>query len=440
MSETPSDFYRDFPFDDVLKCVHCGLCLDACPTYRALGVEQDSPRGRLYLMRAMWEGELAADAAVAAPLARCLDCRGCETACPSGVPYGALLEKTRGAMRRRLPPSRARKLFHDWPLQHVIGAERRLLWVSKLTRLLTRLGLLHAPGLRALLPGFLKRALAVMPRFDGRSFKAKHGDKIFAPLSEPATGRRVALFSGCVMDVAETEIHEATLFLLRAAGFEVTVPRAQTCCGALTVHAGLRAAPRRWALQNAHAFADCALEAVVVNSAGCGAQLKEYAELFHDRDAPASAVDWHAFGAKVRDLTAVLAASDLIKRNQWREDPVTVYLDYPCHLIHAQRDHAGLAPLLRALPGVTVVEPEQAATCCGAAGIYNLQQGETADAVLDAKLDDLARTCANHGDGLLLTGNPGCLFQLRHGVGKRRLPLTVLHPAVFLARRLISIV
>lgn len=439
MTETAGNPYHDVPFDDILKCVHCGLCLDACPTYRALGVEQDSPRGRLYLMRAMWEGDLPADEAVAAPLNRCLDCRACETACPSGVPYGELLEKTRGAMRRRVAPGFWQRNLRDRPLRRVTASDRRLLLISKASRLADRLGLTRTRLLRALLPKVARRALDVMPHFDGRSFKSSHGDKIYAPHTDTETVKRVALFTGCVMDVAETEIHEATLTLLRAAGCEVVIPRAQTCCGALAVHAGIRDEPRQWASRNAAAFNDPALDAVIVNSAGCGAQLKEYHALFEDRDAPESTVDWHAFAAKIRDITAFLAGSALVRANDWHTRPVTAFVDHPCHLMHAQRDHQGVVPLLKALPGVTVVEPSQAGYCCGAAGIYNLQQGETADRVLAAKLDNLEHHLQQHeGPGVLLTGNPGCLFQLRHGITQRGFPLEVLHPAVFLNRRLIG--
>ncbi|CAM2005313.1 (Fe-S)-binding protein [Acanthopleuribacter pedis] len=439
MTEPISDFYRDFPFDDILKCVHCGLCLDACPTYRALGVEQDSPRGRLYLMRAMWEGELAPDAAVAEPLNRCLDCRACETACPSGVPYGSLLEKTRAAMRREVKPNFWQRSLRDWPLRHLVAADRRLLLMSKATRLADRLGLLRAKWLRGLMPGFVRRALDVMPQFDGVSFKHQNADRIFAPLVIRNPLQRVALFTGCVMDTAETEVHKATLMLLRAAGYEVVVPRAQTCCGALTVHAGIRDKPRQWALRNAAAFADKALHAVIVNSAGCGAQLKEYSALFEDRDAPGCDLDWHAFEDKIRDVTAFLAESELVNCNEWRREPVTALVDHPCHLMHAQRDHQGVVSLLSRLPGVTLIEPSQAGYCCGAAGIFNLQQGEVADQVLAAKLDDLERSLKSQGGrAVLLTGNPGCLFQLRHGAAQRGLPLEVQHPAVFLATRLFA--
>ncbi|QTD51918.1 (Fe-S)-binding protein [Sulfidibacter corallicola] len=442
-----SDLYAGVPFEDVLQCVHCGLCLDACPTYRTLGAEQDSPRGRLYLMRGLWEGDLSADDAVTAPLSRCLDCRACETACPSGVPYGQLLEKTRGVLARHRKPGLGTRLFRDLPLDLLPAHTNRLIWFSRLMRLYRKLGLaalIARSPLSHLLPKRLVHAHRLLPNFSGRSFKKRHADKVFAPLHDRLPVRRVGLFTGCVMDVADNDIHEAVLHLLRVAGCEVVIPAGQTCCGALQVHAGTRAAPRALAKRNYAAFAEDSLSAVIVDAAGCGAQLKEYHHLFSDAPADTDpkwreGERWHRFGAMVCDILDFLAGiKGFVAANRWNDAPLRLIYDAPCHLVHAQRIDAGPRALLASLPGVELVVPSLANQCCGAAGIYNVQHRELAESVLEAKLDDLTRTLETQPEAtVLVTANPGCLFQLRHGVAKRGLPLRVLHPAVLLTERLL---
>lgn len=437
-----SDLYRDVPFENILACVHCGLCLDACPTYRTLGAEQDSPRGRLYLMRGLWKGELALTDEVVAPLDRCLDCRACETACPSGVPYGELLEKTRGVIQANRKNGWFERLMRALAFRFLLPSSLRLVLLSAVARLFGKL-LLPAgrPGwlLRPFRITVLGRALELMPRFSGRSFKAGYAKQAPDPHSKHQPAKRVALFTGCVMDVAEEEIHRATVTLLRAAGREVLVPREQACCGALHVHAGEREAARALAPRNAAAFQDEGLEAVITNSAGCGAQLSEYHHLFSDaRAQDSNKTDWQHLAARVIDILAFLErVPGFVEGQTWRPEPITLLYDAPCHLVHAQREDVPARALLERLPGVRLVAPREAAYCCGAAGVYNLTQGELSQRVLQAKMDDVAATLARFPEArILLTGNPGCLFQLRHGVRQRCLPLRVEHPAVFVAGRL----
>ncbi len=436
------DLYKGVPFENILACVHCGLCLDACPTYRALGVEQDSPRGRLYLMRGLWEGALAPTDEVTAPLDRCLDCRACEPACPSGVPYGELLEKTRGVILAERKPLILNRILRRMVFRSLLPSGARLAFVSMLARFFSKWFLKHGEPrwlFRPLRRTRLGRAFSLMPRFSGRSFKQAFAQS--AGPDNPNLAKRVALFTGCVMDVAEEEIQRATVKLLRAAGCEVVIPPSQVCCGALHVHSGERAIARQLAQCNGTLFQDGSLAAVVTNSAGCGAQLKECHHLFSDAGAAhPHQPDWSALAAKVVDILVFLQQEpEFVTSQRWREEPVSAIYDAPCHLIHAQRADGPARALLAGLPGVRLISPREAAYCCGAAGIYNLSQPELSERVLAAKMDDIEATLDRYPEArLLLTGNPGCLFQLRHGVRRRGLPLEVMHPAVFVAERLIQ--
>ena len=437
-TEAPvANLFADIPFEKVLNCVHCGLCLESCPTYQELLTEQDSPRGRLYLMRGLWEGEIGLDEHVIAPIARCLGCRACETACPSNVPYGDLLDKTRGVIAQRSKPGLMTRLLRAFVFRRLLVSTFLLRSFSLAARVYGWLGLpwlVTETPLQRLLPVRLVTAHRLMPGFSGSSFKRRYGQPAQAPRS-PGKQRRVGLFTGCVMDVAEAEIHHATLSLLHAAGCEVVIPQDQTCCGALPVHAGERQLARGMAVRNRKAFAADALDAVIVNAAGCGAQLHEYEALFSDSP---DCSDWSRFRSQVVDILAYLAGIDgFTETIGWREEPVTVLYDAPCHLMHAQGVDLAPRRLLSQVPGLKLVPLQHADRCCGAAGIYNLTQAAMASDILARKLDDIEMTLAQHSEArYLVTGNSGCLFQLRHGVRERNYPLKVLHPAVLLAGRM----
>lgn len=425
-------------FDNILRCVHCGLCLDACPTYRVLGTEQDSPRGRLYLMRGLWEGELLPDPQLVAPLDRCLDCRACETACPSKVPYGELLEKTRGVLTTRTQFGKRGRWLRTLAFRQLLPRGGRLRMLSVLAKIYRGLGLAKlvvAKPLRHVLPRFLVRAHRTMPQFDGRSFKRDHAGWHMPP-TEPVG--RVAFFSGCIMDVADTAIHAACLLLLRRAGYAVWVPKEQTCCGALAVHAGDRAAAAQCATSNTAVFAAEPTDALIVDSAGCGVQVSDAHHLF--TAASKAAKDCRQLGEQVVDVLSFLNRDPAwIAAQQWRDDDETVLYDAPCHLVHAQRAGGTHLGLLQRIPFTRVVPLTDADRCCGAAGIYNLLQGAMADQILAAKLDDIEASLQRVPQaGVLLTGNPGCLYQLRAGVAQRGLPLRVIHPAHWLAQRLVT--
>jgi glycolate oxidase iron-sulfur subunit len=343
-------------YTGTLDCVHCGLCLPTCPTYRESGRESSSPRGRIYLMRAVAEGRLPL-AELAEEAYLCLGCRACETACPSGVRFGSLLEETRAEVERAgLRTGLARRL-EGLALREVVARPRRLRLLVDLLALAQRLRLDRVA--RALAPRRVAGALALAPRVPPRRARR--------PLPErtPACGEargRVALFVGCVMPELFGDVHAATVRVLARNGFEVRVPRSQGCCGALHAHAGDAEAARELARRNVAAFAELPVDAWVVNSAGCGAALREAGAWL-----PGTG---EGLAASVRDVCEWLDAAGLVPpagRVAGR-----VCYDDPCHLVHGQRVREAPRRLLRAVSGLELVAHDDPAACCGAAGIYNL--------------------------------------------------------------------
>lgn len=393
-----------------LDCVHCGLCLSSCPTYRATGREQSSPRGRIYLFRNAAEGRIPLDA-VAAEAGLCLGCRACETACPSGVQFGRILELVRAdvadAGLRRGLAARLERLA----LRSVVPRPRRLrafvdvlsaLQGARLDRVLGRL-----------LPGRLGALLSLVPPVPPRRLRRALPERI------PADGTRrgtVALFSGCVMSELFADVNAATARVLARNGFDVVVPRKQGCCGALHAHAGDEAFAQRLGRANAEAFGDVA--AVIVNSAGCGAALRE---LPHWIGAPGENL-----AGRVRDVCEFLDEVGL-RAPPGRVEARVCY-DDPCHLVHGQRVSDAPRRLLRRIPGLTLVDHGEASACCGAAGTYNLTQPAMSRAVLERKLDALEAAAPD----VIATGNPGCAMQLRSGALARGLAVRVVHPVTLL--------
>jgi glycolate oxidase iron-sulfur subunit len=389
-----------------LDCVHCGMCLEACPTYLLTGRETANPRGRLWLMQHFFEsGELASGAR--AELDRCLVCRACETACPAGVRYGEVVGEVRARTRKR---GRARTLLCD----RVLIRRRTLHALFGLTRLAQRLGLL-AIGRR--LPGALGRLARACPEVPPAAARERMVGEHAATGEERG---RVGFFEGCVMPELFGATNRATVALLQAAGYAVSVPEAQVCCGALHEHDGARDVAHALQRTNERAFDDPTLVAVIDNAAGCGAALKE---------AGASAP---TLAARRQDATRFLRdhGQRLRFADASGEGPVTY--DAPCHLHHAQGETDAPLALLRRVPGLDLVPLEEAELCCGAAGVYNLDQPALADELLERKLDHLAAS----GARVLLSGNPGCLLQWRRGVARRGLDVRVEHPLLFLHRHL----
>ena len=421
-------------FEAIATCVHCGLCLEACPTYRELRLEADSPRGRIYLMKGLRQQSIAPTPEVLRHLDQCLDCRACETACPSGVPYAEILERTRTALQPARPLSPAGRLARwfgfSWLLPH-----RRVQWlVFKLLWLQQALGLARLGrwlGQRRILPGRLSAAAAQAPVVGFRSFRAAHAsarDRRRGVLFFPARGsaqRRVAFHTGCLADQLFAGVNEATVRVLTENGCDVDVITGERCCGALHIHNGARDQAKSLARATIAAFAAAGPhDAIVSSAAGCSAELRHYGALL---DGDPAAV---AFGAKVRDVAEYLCAIGFRAPDAARATPaMKIAYDEPCHLLHAQRISDPPKQVLRAIPGVTLVPLDEADACCGSAGIYSLLQPALSARIAARKIDAIRRS----GADVVATGNPGCLLQIRAGLDAAGLRVRVAHPVQLLA-------
>jgi glycolate oxidase iron-sulfur subunit len=403
---------------DLDRCVHCGLCLNSCPTYRELGIEMDSPRGRIYQMNRVARGEAEISPDYIGHIELCLACRGCETACPSGVQYGRLVEAARAEIQAKVPRPWHVEMVRDLVFRRLLPSPSLLrlaavgLWLARATGLqwlARRLGLLRPFGrladIEALAPP------AELPTF------FRHYGKVFP--AEGARRRRVALLGGCIANVSFARLNEATVRVLTRNGCEVTVPAGQTCCGALHVHAGIRDTARELARRNMDALLGGGFDAIITNAAGCGSTLKEYHELFEgDPDYGEKSA---RFSALVKDVTEFLDGIGLAD-GMGRVERTVTYQD-SCHLAHGQKIRAQPRRLLRAVPGLVLREMAGSDLCCGSAGVYNVVHNEMAMSILERKMASVGRT----GAGEVVTANPGCMIQLRAGARIHGGPASVKH-------------
>lgn len=400
-----------------LDCIHCGLCLPSCPTYRTLGNEMDSPRGRIYLMRALDEGRATITDSFVDHMFKCLDCRACETACPSGVHFGHMMEDTRATIMAQRPAHWIARLM----LNHVFPYPRRFHVAARLLQLYQLSGFqnfVRSSGLLKLFAPSMELAESLMPDLEMSPGVPVHG-------LHRAEGERVgtvAFFTGCVMNSMMGEVNRGSVRLLTAAGYDVVVPEEQVCCGALANHAGLRDTAVAAARTNMDAFRDPSIEAVIINAAGCGSMLKEYRDILPEAS---------GFSGKVKDISEFLAGTRIADRLKVPLNKRVGY-DDPCHLIHGQGIKAEPRALLRAIPGIDLVEIPGADQCCGSAGIYNIVETDISMAILDAKMEQIRKA----GIDVLATGNPGCMFQFRTGAKRAGISLEVVHPVELLARSL----
>jgi glycolate oxidase iron-sulfur subunit len=397
--------------EDLSQCVHCGLCLPNCPTYLQTGYEAESPRGRIHLIAALNEGRVEATAAFREHLELCLVCRNCESVCPSGVHFGRIMEAGRAQLYSRASLSWRERLFRRVAFVELLPHLARLRAVFAALLIYQRSGLQRLVRWSGLLPRALADAEALLPPLPAP----------FAPKWEvyPALGKlrfRVGLFTGCVMPLVYGPVHAATLRVLRLNGCEVHIPRQQVCCGALNVHGGERQVAAQLAQRNLRAFLGRGLDAIVVNSAGCGATMKEYTELLGSTDGSVA-----EFAALVRDVSEFLASIDLVPPG--REVRRRVTLQESCHLVHAQRIKDAPRWLLSQIPGLRLVDMPHADMCCGSAGLYMLTQQDMSTRILDAKMGEIAAT----GADTLVTANPGCMMQLHRGALRHNLQAEVRH-------------
>src|SRR5256714_451252 len=469
MSERPTQLAGALSAEErkLLACVHCGLCLEACPTYVHTGDENDGPRGRIYLMRAVEEGRLPVESrSFTRHIERCLGCRACESVCPSGVEYGQLLEAARAdiaatgggrgwtsrmlrfVLRRVWPhPARLRLAF---ALARALRDSRlpRLLLRAKLTKLLPAriefaLALLdssRAAPLRRESEGGTRGAKDVEAKNAGARIAGAGTQSSDAGAREGGAGgvssaafegsppameeSAALLFEGCVTEGLFAHVNRATERVLRANGCATRLPRGQVCCGALHAHAGDLEGARRLARLNVEAFEDARDSPVVTNAGGCGAMLASYAQLLaHDAVYAARARD---FSARIRDVSQQLAATGL-REGARLDDTVTTY-DASCHLLHGQKAQAEPLRMLGAVPGLSLVPLEGSDVCCGGAGVYNLLEAELSTRVLEEKLERGRETGAH----VLATGNPGCHMQIGAGARPSGIRLQIVHPVELL--------
>lgn len=422
-------------YERFLDCVHCGLCTSACPTYLETGNENDSPRGRIYLMRAVQDGRIELSDKVSRHLDLCLDCRSCETACPSGVQYGRLIEPFRVEMAQQQDPAKAKTpgWFQKWILHGLFPYPERMKWALWPMRVLQATGLdrvVDALGLTKLAPGPLGRMHRLLPKLRSR------GPEL--PEFLPAKGEKratVALFTGCVADVMFHHVNVATAKVLQANGCDVHIPRSQSCCGAIHYHSGADQPALELAKRNSKAFDINDLDAVIVNVAGCGSMLKDYGHLeeevvlrnghSHSESNQSSPVQQLA--AKIKDVSEFLAELGPITPLNPIEQTVT-YHD-ACHLCHAQQIRTQPRQLLGMIPGLKLEPLAESEICCGAAGSYNLTEPEMASRLGNRKVDNIEATNAK----MVVTGNAGCALQIQAVLKERGHDMEVVHPIEILA-------
>lgn len=404
-----SDFHgEDAPSDqDMYRCVHCGLCLSACPTYMELGVETESPRGRIALMKAVNEGRAQISERIASHWDLCLGCRACEAMCPSGVPYGRLIENTRSQQLKKGRQTWNARIVQMVFLRGLLPRLRLLRLMVLAMRIYQRSKMqwmLRSFGLLKLAPAKLRQLEEQIPDLSGPVFRAS-GQKY------PANGEirhTVGLLSGCVMPLVQGSTMEASVRVLQHNGCAVVVPIGQGCCGALNLHSGDAKTARRMARHNIDIFLQSGVENIVVASAGCGSTMKEYTELL--KNDPDYAYKAREFAERTLDITEFLVQLPIRAPTGKVEARVT-YQD-PCHLVHAQRISRAPREILNSIPGIQFVEMENASRCCGAAGTYSMTQKAMSERLLDRKMAWLLPV----GADIVTTANPGCALQLELGL------------------------
>jgi len=394
--------------EELSRCMRCGFCQPACPTFRETGYEAASPRGRIALMKATAEGVMEPDQDFIDQMNLCLGCRACEPVCPAGVQYGQLIEQTREAIRDHVRHPWWVELLRLLAFHHLLPRQNRLYAAGRLLRFYQRSGLQRTVrkwGLLRWLPIQLREMEAVLPEACSRGLIRAVG-----PVVPPAgeRKRRVGMFRGCIMDVLFHQTNVNTVRLLADAGCEVVIPAEQACCGALHAHSGERERARELAKRNVEAFRRAEVDVIVSNAGGCGALLQEYDQLL--RGDPQWEADAAWFAQRVRDISEVLA--DLVPMQQWKPLDKRISYQSSCHLGNGMNVTRQPIALIQSIPDVTFVPLFEADRCCGSAGIYNLVQPEMSGRILDEKMTHVTMTNAD----ILVTSNPGCLLQMKAGV------------------------
>jgi glycolate oxidase iron-sulfur subunit len=433
MGSTTSSAFAgaDIPsYDFIVNCMHCGLCLPHCPTFELTGLEKSSLRGRIRLIKAVADGELQMTNGFVEEMNFCLDCQACETACPAGVKYGALVEAARTQIYEQGREGWLTRLAKRWLLNWSFERPARFKFLASVIGFYQNSGLewfFKNTGLLKFFSPRLHELQILMPRVSGVRSSERYAEVI-----RPTTPvkHRVGFLTGCIMDVAYANVNADTIELLLHHGCEVVIPSNQVCCGSLQAHHGGMQTARSLAERNIKAFTDAGVEVVVMNSAGCGAFMKEYGHLFEHHDG--LALRAKALSAKVKDITEFLAGLAFRARagggSALRGKRVT-YHD-ACHLVHTQKVSREPRKLINAVPGVHYVELPESTWCCGSAGIYNVTRYDDSMKLLDRKLAHIRSVMPD----VIVTGNPGCMAQMEYGLKRSGLKIEVMHTATFLRR------
>ncbi|MBT2766023.1 (Fe-S)-binding protein [Paenibacillus sp. ISL-20] len=424
-------------YDQLTNCMRCGFCLPACPTFRETGVEPESPRGRIALMKAVVDGLMEPDGMFRDQMNHCLGCRACEPVCPADVKYGQLIEKARDAIEdhpnHSLPVKGMRKLFFNGIFPHrnrlkVLGGAMKFYQKSGLRRVA------RGTGMMKLFPRHLQQMESILPDAGAHGVVEKLGT-VYPAKGTPIA--RVALFRGCIMDVMFAETNCNSVKLLSEAGFEVVIPPEQVCCGALHAHSGEMELARDLARTNVKVFKEMNVDYIVSNAGGCGALLIEYDHLLHEDAVWKEQASW--FESRVVDISKLLLEHGRLpsfaESSASVHEPIVVTYQDSCHLRNVMRNGAAPRQLIRQVGNVIFEEMKEADRCCGSAGIYNVTHPEMAGQILEHKMENVNATGARY----LLTSNPGCLLQMKLGVEKHGNTdkMEVQHVVDFLYERLI---
>ncbi|MBI1804382.1 MAG: (Fe-S)-binding protein [Ignavibacteriae bacterium] len=408
------------------QCIHCGMCLPVCPTYNLTFQEQSSPRGRIRLIRSVQDGTMGLTDEFVEEMNFCLDCQACQTACPAGVQYGVLVEDARRQIAEAKKEPLHLRFLKYFFLRVILGSKRRTKLFGRFLKLYEASGLRDAIEQSNILTLFSEKLHAkhlLLPRASGEFFDDEIAE-VLAPTG-PKRGT-VAFLSGCIMNVSFADVHRDAVEVLRTNGFEVVIPKLQVCCGSLHGHNGDVVMAKKLAQKNLDVFGTFEFDALVIDSAGCSAFLKEYGMLFADDPKYASrAVE---LSNKTKDITEFLV--DVGMRAPTKPLKVRVTYHDACHLVHTQKISEQPRQIIRSIPGIEFVELPESTWCCGSAGMYNVTRFDDSMKFLERKMNNLASTNAE----IVVTANPGCHLQLQYGIRKFGLNMEVVHPVTLLRR------
>lgn len=425
-------------YEELTNCMRCGFCLPACPTFKETGIEAESPRGRIALMKAVSDGLMEPDKAFEDQMNHCLGCRACEPACPADVKYGHLIEQARDSIEDHAEHSKLISMVRNLAFKRIFPYPSRMKRLGLLIKIYQRSGvqfITRKLGLMKLFPKHMSDMEGILPNASSRGVVEQLGT-IYPAKGEPIA--RVGMFRGCIMDVLFTETNINTVKLLSEAGFEVVIPETQNCCGALHAHSGEQDMARDLARKNIKAFKAADVDYIVSNAGGCGAILVEYDHLLHEDLQWKESSKW--FASITRDVSQLIVEEGRIPQfaesSKFANDEEDVQITYQdsCHLKNVMKSSSAPRELMKQVNHVTFMESKESDRCCGSAGIYNLTQPQMADQILEHKMKHVKQTKARY----LLTSNPGCLLQMKLGIKRHKPPepMKAVHIVDFLYERI----